>query len=314
MKEFKKYHKIRTIGHQECKDIFINHDDKIYIQEKIDGGNFRFYINKNGQIIFGTRSTQLTSNEGEDTNVYKDFRRCLEFVRHQINKSSNIPSNKGLIFYGEACHKHTMYYDWDSMPLFLGFDIYDTEKEEYLDWAKANDIFNGLGLDTVPLLYEGTIKDMPHPDEKTVPITKYAPRSKPGLKAEGLVYKNYKSQYFSKLVRTEFKEDNALAFGGIPKYSEDDSGKIVAKYCTNARIEKQVFKLTDEDVKLELKMMEKLPRAISIDMFSEHWEDILYSRFRIDLGKVRKQITRRCLAVLKQIITNNEIYNKGKKK
>jgi len=65
--EFSKYLKIKIAGHEDNKRIFSDPEDDIVVEEKIDGGNFRFYINK-GNIIFGSRTQQLTSNEGEEDN------------------------------------------------------------------------------------------------------------------------------------------------------------------------------------------------------------------------------------------------------
>ena len=55
MQDFHKYGKIKQLGHKECEDIFSDPEANIVVQEKIDGGNFRFTI-KNGIIIFGSRT------------------------------------------------------------------------------------------------------------------------------------------------------------------------------------------------------------------------------------------------------------------
>ena len=56
---FHKYPKIRSLGHEDIKDIFENNQHDIIIEEKIDGGNFRFMINNNNEIIFGSRTQEL---------------------------------------------------------------------------------------------------------------------------------------------------------------------------------------------------------------------------------------------------------------
>ena len=129
--EFKKYHKIYSVGHDQTKEFFLDKDAVIHIEEKIDGGNFRFYISKEGKIIIGSRTQQLTSNDGKDDNMNKMFKRCADFVRTSIGERP-IGDYKGLIFYGENCVKHTINYDWDKIPPFLGFDIYDIVREDYL--------------------------------------------------------------------------------------------------------------------------------------------------------------------------------------
>ncbi len=298
-----KYPKIRALGYDENKDIFSDPEDTIYIQEKIDGGNFRFYVTSMGYIIFGSRTQQLTSNEGEDVNINKQFKRCVEHVREAFKKHRR-NYNINHIYYGECCSSHTLVYDWDNIPPFLGFDVYDTKESKWCvtdpDHWKMD-----LGLEPVPEIEIARAVDIKEFTDKDVPITVYAPKSNPEQQAEGVVFKNYSKGIFAKFVREKFKEDNAIAFGGSPKYSEDDSGKIVLKYCTNARIDKNIFKLVDEGIKLDMPMMAHLPKKVTQDIYEEHWSDILNSNYSLDMRKVRKQITKRCLAVLKQVITNN---------
>ena len=50
--EFHKYTKIRILGNIENKDIFSDPEDEIIIVEKIDGANFRFYINEQDKNNF----------------------------------------------------------------------------------------------------------------------------------------------------------------------------------------------------------------------------------------------------------------------
>ena len=125
--DFKKYRKIFVVGHEENKEIFKDKDDEIIIEEKIDGGNFRFYISEEGNIIIGSRTQQLTSNDGEDTNMNKMFRRCSDFVREKLS-DKELDKYKGMIFYGENCVKHTLDYNWETIPPFLGFDIKTNEE------------------------------------------------------------------------------------------------------------------------------------------------------------------------------------------
>ena len=114
MIEFKKYSKIKQIGHTDNVDIFKSPKDEIIIQEKVDGSNIRFYITKEGKIIFGSRNQQLTSNKGENTNVEKNFIRCIKHVNEMVFKDLEIKKIKkfsGYIFFGENMIKHTMNYE-----------------------------------------------------------------------------------------------------------------------------------------------------------------------------------------------------------
>lgn len=307
--EFEKYHKIKRFGDDENKDIFINPDDTIYIEEKIDGGNFRFYITKEGTIIFGSRTQQLTSNEGEETNVAKNFRRTVDFVREKL-KDKDLTSYSGKIFYGEACHKHTINYDWDKIPPFLGFDIKDTTIGEYLEYEERSRLFRNLELPMVPLIKIVKASEIKSVTDDDVPISGYSLESAKDRQAEGIVFKNYERQIFAKYVRDAFKEKNAEMFGGSPKYNKIDdtnNAEFIFKYVTNPRIEKLIFKFVDEGKPLDMTIMGDLIRQTYMDIIEEEWREILTSNWKLDFKNLRKSIAPRVRAVLQQVMVNNAL-------
>lgn len=318
MENFHKYTKIRPIGYDENKDLLSDPEDVLYIEEKIDGGNFRFII-KDGKVIIGSRSQQLTDNEGEDTNMNKMFKRCSDFVREKISKldSNDLKMCEHLIFYGENCVRHTMPYDWERIPPFLGFDVYDLKNDCWYNYEDKLNVFRMLNLPMVPLIEKTTVKELKNIDDDFVPNSQYACTHSVCKKAEGIVIKNYSKQIFAKYVRDEFKEKNSQTFGGTPKLNKEehnDNNIVLFKYCTNPRIEKMILKLVDEDLPLEMSMMQHLPKRVWEDVAEEEWQEIIMSGWIVDFGKLKKQMTKRCLSVLKQIITNNALNEKGEGK
>ncbi len=307
--EFKKYPKIRILGDVENKDIFKNKKDEIIIQEKMDGANFRFYITTKGQIIFGSRSRQLTSNEGEDTNVEKNFRRCVELIRKKWETVKDIaPNLPHLIFYGECMVSHTMAYDWGKIPAYLGYDIYDIKTDKFLDYKEVKTIFcENLKIDMVPLIKICKSKDVVKVDDKFIPESAYPSLSSEDRQCEGVVFKNYKKQIMAKYVREKFKERNKKVFGSGKKFAKTDDEYFVAVYCTNARIDKCLFKLVDEGKKLGMPMMGDLLNMVYKDIWEEHWNEISFSKKKIDLLNFKKLVSRRCLEVLKQAIVNTSL-------
>lgn len=299
---FHKYKKIYRLGYEDVKDIFLNSEDKIIIQEKIDGSNFRFMI-KDGYIIFGSRTQELT--EDKEHKYQKNFQRCIEFIRDTLNGIGDLSKFNNCIFYGENCIKHSLTYDWDKIPPFLGFDIYNLELDEYVDFEQIKEVFEMLHLPIVPIIKEITAKEaiMEKIDDSYVPQSVYAPRQ-----AEGVVFKNYERQLFAKYVTDQFKEKNKETFGGGKKLANDDSERFVAEYCTNSRIDKSIFKLIDEGNKLEMQLMAKLPRMVWNDIWEEEWQDISSKKqYIMDFGNAKKIVNKRCLAILKQMITNNSL-------
>lgn len=308
MENFKKYTKIKILGDEENKDIFSNPKDEIIIEEKIDGANFRFMITKEGNIIFGSRTQQLTSDEGEDTNVEKNFRRCVEFIREKWNNLKYDGTNLShLIFYGENMVKHTMNYDWEKIPPYLGFDIYDITENEYVDGYHKQMIFEQIGLETVPIIKICKAKEITKIEDNSVPESKYASISSQDRQAEGIVFKNYDKQIFAKYVREKFKEKNKEVFGGGKKFAKTDDEYFCAVYCTNARIDKCIFKLVDEGKKLDMSIMGDLLNMVYKDIWEENWNEISFSKRKIDLLNLKKLVSKRCLEVLKQSIVNNSL-------
>ena len=300
--EFKKYNKIHQIGHKENITLFEDSNDDIYIEEKVDGANTRFYI-KDGKIIFGSRTQEIN----EDEKNAKNFKRCLLFLREKIEKIPDIYTDlNDLIFYGEAMFKHSLDYNWEEIPLFLGFDVFDVQKDKFEDWDSKTGLFNHLELDTVPFIKTCKAGELKELSEDMIPESKYPAPSAKDRRAEGIVFKNYNKQVFGKLVRTAFKEVNKETFGMSKKFAKDDDERIVAMYCVNARIDKMIFKLIDEGVELEMKMMEQLPKRVYEDIMEEG-HDILFSNYSVDFRNIRKLVTKRCLAVLQQVITNNAL-------
>lgn len=302
MTEFIKYPKIKRIGEPETKGVL---DGKVSIQEKIDGGNFRFAV-INGKLIFGSRTRRLTSDHGEDTNVAKGFKRCIDYVREKV--TDKIEQYPNMIFFGENCVKHTINYDWEKMPPFLGFDIYSFDENRFMNDTYVKNVYHELGLETVPYLESHEDLSIDLINDDLVPISKYALHSAKDKKAEGIVIKNYEKQIFAKYVRDAFKEKNAVTFGSSPKYNKVDDtndADFVFRYCTNARIEKIIFKLINDDNELSMKLMGDLIRQTYLDIIEEEWQEILTSNWKIDFKNVKKMIAPRCRSVLEQVIMVN---------
>jgi hypothetical protein len=301
--EFRKYDKIKRIGMVETQDIFKD-NDIITIEEKLDGANTSFFV-KDGNIIFGSRNQQMTSNEGEDTNVQKMFMACVNYVR-DILKDKDLSLLNGKIVYGENMVKHTLNYDWEMTPPFVAFDIYDVETGKYLATNDKMALFEEYQLIPAPIisitLAEYVKEDI---EESYISTSKYAPKDNP-FKAEGVVIKNYAKQIFAKYVREEFKEDNKKVFGGGKKDAKNDDEVIVAKYCTNARINKQIYSMINEEgIALEMAMMKQLPNKVWEDIIEEEYKTILTTKYKLDISNIRKMVAKRCLEVLKQMIAIN---------
>ena len=296
-----KYPKIHPLGADENKDIFLVPDDEIIMEEKVDGANFRFVM-RDGRIIFGSRTQSIGDSEQE---IGGNWKRCVEYLKEKLT-GKNLPSN--LMFVGECMVQHSIAYDWERVPPYLGIDVMDLSTGQYLTYNEKKTMFENLDLNIVPLIgvmpVSHLLKTYPKFEDSMVPKSNYYPGP-----AEGIVFKNYSKQLMAKYVTDKFKEVNRETFGGGKKFAENDDERIVAMFCPNSRIDKIIFKMLDEGYKLEMQMMAELPRRVIQDIMEENWKEICMSTWSVNFRNTRKKITNRCVSVLKQIMTNQALQN-----
>lgn len=276
----------------------------IHVVEKLDGGNFRFMYDGE-QLHFGTRNNMYSDIE----NVPKMFKPVVDYIFKTINMEELKTFYEGYWFYGEAMVPHTISYDRDETPLFIGFDVYHPERERFLTLIGMEWAFTQLGFETAPVVMSFTHDDWP--DNIETPVSEYrTPRpeaekeiDRKGL-AEGVVIRNDNSGARTKIVRDDFKEKNKATFGG--DYQPSEAEKFVAEYVTEARIKKHAYKLRDEGHydNIKMQMMERLPKRVLSDVFEEHGWEILCSNYDLDTdtrGNIRSEASSKCATVLKMM-------------
>lgn len=273
----------------------------MYIQEKLDGSNFRFTLQDDG-LRFGSRNT-----EGEA--LQRDqFGSAIEFIEETVERDTleSIRDDLGeVVYYGEAMNPHTISYDWEETPPFLGFDIWSVDNEVFLEVDQAIGIFTSLGLPHAPIV-------------DTVPAEQWdvydfeVPQSEfyDGL-AEGVVFKNHTTGTYGKYVREEFKEKAKEKFGASLKKDLTDTELLLEEYVPPARVRSVAHKLLDEPPEqgkrnynsLRMEMMRDLPTAVIRDMVEEEGEAIFMEESKtVDLGNFRSLVSSRSAAVLRQMI------------
>ena len=291
---FIKYPKIKILGDEENAGILDGH---IIIEEKFDGANMRILLTINGRT-FGSRNRELEL-QGE-----KQFTRCINYVNdkldtHKAEIEYIIEKYGSVILFGEAALRHTIGYDFEHIPPFLGFDVYVIATHTFLDREDKVRIFENLGLEPIKLIYEG-----PYTDESLLEIPKSAYYDG---KSEGIVIKSFDTQLFAKKVDECFKEKNKEAFGGSKKFAKNDNEYFISVYCTNARIEKNIFKRIDEGDKLNMTIMGTLFKEVYKDIWEEEYRELYQSNLSLNFKKLKTMVALRCKSVLEQMIQNNAI-------
>ncbi len=131
-------------------EIFGKH---IVIEEKIDGANSAISFNDKGELLLQSRGHYLNGGYGErHYNLMKQWANNNKALFYSVLGSR-------YIMYGEWMYaKHTVFYD--ALPdYFMEFDIFDREREIFLDTASRKVITEQLGIvHSVPVLAEGVFK------------------------------------------------------------------------------------------------------------------------------------------------------------
>lgn len=293
----KKYPKIKEFGSEDISRL--QADGSVFIEEKLDGANFRFEV-KDDEFVFGSRNVEGLGNNKEQ---FKPAVTCIE-DRVEPNGVVQVMDEKfghhNFTFFGECMTRHTLDYDWDKIDGIVMFDIYNEEEEKFITFVEKQDVFDKLGFDTAPLI---TIVDKVTREDLTIPESEYRDG-----KAEGIVLKNYNTQEFSKKRADEFFEKNDNAFGKPKTRATNDSEKFVSKYVTNARIEKIIYKIRDEyNRDIEMKIIPQLMDTVYKDIWEEEWDEIIWNNWELNFKEIRNMIGTRCEEVLRQVI-NKESF------
>lgn len=182
-KKFLKYPKILHLN--ETLEIL---DHPVEVYEKLDGGNSQIR-NILGRVFAGSRSKFLTNPKYFSQPWFKKFQKWA------LSNSSmyNLPEN--FIIYGEWLSKHTLDYFPEFTDKFFMIDLFDLEKNRFVQYKDAKERLTELGVNDLlylKSLIKGKIneKDLEH----LIQSSDYRKGDR-----EGLVIKNYDLQKFAKL-------------------------------------------------------------------------------------------------------------------
>lgn len=261
----KAFPKIHALGTKYVESIF---NEPVEITEKIDGSQFVFG-RIDGELLFRSKGAEIFPNRSN-----KMFAPAVDVVQ-----KINIPD--GMAFYCEYLQKpkhNVLAYNRIPTSYLALFGISNYKKDElYSNYEDILEWANGLGIECVPLLYQGmtTSKDvLKMLDTESVLGNQ---------KIEGIIVKNYKDTFIAdrvypvmaaKFVSKRFKEVHRKTWN-----SENTSGgkwhTFKESYRTEARWMKSVQHLRDKgNLQCDPKDIGNLINEIKIDIKEECIEDI----------------------------------------
>lgn len=127
----------------------------LVIEEKLDGANCGLSFQTDGSLFLQSRGHYLTGGYRE-----RHFALLKTWAGAFASPLFSVLGNR-YVLYGEWLYaKHTVYYD--ALPhYFFEFDIWDCEKEMFLDTHRRREMLEPLPfVHSVPVLYEGALDDI----------------------------------------------------------------------------------------------------------------------------------------------------------
>lgn len=303
----KKFPKIKYPSHRETDGLL---DGEVVVLEKLDGANFRFTWDDDGDLKIGTRN--VVYDDPWDENRPHAFEHSVEYIEDVVDHVADVD----LVFFGESMHLHSLDYegiDWENphkgaphvpldsdTPNVVLFDVWDNEGEEWLDWDEVEEWSFVLGIPHAPVVERGEPEDL---------ALEVPEESEFGGPPEGIVVRRTDGLVRAKKVTEDFKEQNAISFND-PSKASGDAVEFVAAYITEPRIEKTAHKLVDEGEydSLQMPMMEDLPRRVIEDAFTEiGWDELICGPFEAEWddefkSEVRSKTSKKCARTLRQMV------------
>lgn len=274
------YPKVHNLGHPAITDLL---KDDVIVEEKVDGSQFSFGVFD----LNGARTIKVRS-KGCELHVdapEKMFQAAVDVVK-EIAPLLVVGWTYRAEYLARPKH-NTLAYDRTPGRHLMVFDV-NTGHEHYLDYeTKAGEALR-LGLEVVPLVYQGRIGDI---QQFRSLIDRTSALG--GQKVEGVVIKNYKrftidgKAMIGKFVAEGFKEMNDTDFRLRNPRQGDVLAFLTQRYHTPARWSKAVQHLRErgqiEDSPRDIgKLIREIPNDIKAEceaeikeaLFSWAWDKI----------------------------------------
>jgi len=281
MMDFIKYQHVERIGSDEVDGLLVG---ECYVFPKIDGTNGSVWWDDG--IHAGSRNRELSEDE--------DNAGFLAAVLKNESLHTLTKNNKGKIFYGEFLVPHTLRtYRDEAWRQFYVFDVYDVGTGRYQYYNEYVGDCENAGVTYIPLLEKVTNPTEDHL-QMLVMRNRYLLQDGAGS-GEGIVIKRYDfvnqwgNTKWGKIVRNEFKEENAKVFGVPDVVMQPIEAKIIAAFMTPGRLAKIKEKMREEGPLTSQRIPELFNRTWH-DLITEEIWNILkkFKRATIDFGKLNQ--------------------------
>lgn len=134
----------------EAESIAFIADKSLIVEEKIDGTNVGIHFTSGGQMVLQCRGHLITQGMHPQYDLFKQWTAVKRGVIEERLENR-------FILFGEWVYaRHSVHYR--RLPhYFFEFDIYDKDGEVFLRLEQRLALLEGTGIETVPVLHQGTI-------------------------------------------------------------------------------------------------------------------------------------------------------------
>lgn len=272
------YPSIFALGHRVLVDLLL---DDVTIEEKVDGSQFSFGLFEDG-LHCRSKGKEIILDAPE-----KMFQKAIETIQ-------KLDLHLGWTYRTEflAKPKHnTLCYERVPANHLIVFDI-NTGQECYLDYAAKAEECKRIGLECVPLVFQGRLTD-------TGMLANMLDRTSilGDKKIEGIVIKNYtrfgpdKKCLMAKVVCDEFKEKHQGEWKKANPGNSDVIEALVLGLRTTARFQKAVQHMRENGTLVgEPRDIGGLIKEVQEDIQKECLDEITTALLRYALPKVLRGV------------------------
>jgi len=265
----RKYMHIERFGNTEVDGI---NEGLCYIFSKIDGTNGSIWL-ENNELKCASRNRDLSEYQ-DNAGFYKYVMENKEKYLAFFNEFPTV------ILYGEWLVPHTLKtYRDNTWYKFYVFDVYNIEKDEFINYEEYNLWCIEYYIDFIPALCK---VNNPSLDTLHKVLDKNIFLIKDGCGyGEGICIKRYdfinkyKRVVWAKLVRNEFKD--SMIKNETPKLFGKDliEEKIIDMFVTESLIDKTYAKIVNENDGWSSKNVPQLFSTVYYDLIKEEMWEIL---------------------------------------
>lgn len=207
------------------------------VKEKLDGANFRFMLDSEGELVFGSRNVSPI-NDGTVGGIKLDttFTSYAEWVKEKVDKEKLVPDH---VYFAEAMMRHSIKYDVPDKYKVVGFDVYDIRSEKWRsDWKKLFEYINIPSVKVYDIIEDFGGETEPQAIAKIVNEEEFVSMIDGESFIEGVVFADYHNQVFYKYRTDKFRQVQPVG-----KSTSDPIEQFFEKYFTLQRVRDKLIEM-----------------------------------------------------------------------